>query len=66
MKKQEKRSVEQPIPVTPGVTKAMVRGHAFELYSDKLAHDQLLTLDDWVLAVKDLVISIQPDDLPRS
>jgi len=65
MKKQHKRSVEQPMPVTPGITKAMVREHAFELYCDKLAHDQHLTLEDWVLAEKDLVNSMQADDLPR-
>ncbi|HZO83888.1 MAG TPA: hypothetical protein VFC26_01665 [Verrucomicrobiae bacterium] len=44
----------QPEPVTPGITKAMVRQHAYELYRDKLAHGSL-TLGDWVLAEKDLV-----------
>lgn len=47
-------NVQQPNPVTPGITKAMVRQHAYELYRDKLAHDKL-TLEDWVLAEKDLV-----------
>ena len=65
MKKQNKRSVEQPMPVTPGITKAMVREHAFELYRDKLVHDEHLTLEDWVLAEKDLVGSMPADDLPR-
>ncbi len=54
--------VEQPNPVTPGVTKAMVRQHAFQLYRDKLTHEQL-TLQDWVLAEKDLVQSLQTDNL---
>ena len=50
----KKHNVEQPKPVTPGITKAMVRQHAYELYRDKLGHDSL-TLEDWVLAEKDLV-----------
>ena len=48
------KRVEQPQPFTPGMTKGMVRQHAYELYRDKLAHDSL-TLQDWVLAEKDLV-----------
>jgi hypothetical protein len=51
---QKKRNIEQPMPFTPGMTKSMVRQHAYELYRDKLAHDAL-TLEDWVLAEKDLV-----------
>lgn len=58
------KPVEQPNPVTPGVTKAMVRQHAFELYRDKLTHEQL-TLEDWVLAEKDLVQNMQTDGLLR-
>jgi hypothetical protein len=53
MKKQQKR-IEQPEPFTPGVTQAMVRQHAFEMFRDKLP-DHPLTLEDWVLAEKDLV-----------
>ena len=49
---------EQPQPVTPGITKAMVRQHAYEIYRDKLPHAPL-TLEDWVLAEKDLVQSIE-------
>lgn len=45
---------EQPKPVTPGITTAMVRQHAYELFRDKLAHESL-TLEDWVMAEKDLV-----------
>ena len=44
----------QPGPVTPGVTKSMVREHAYRLYRDKLP-EHPLTLADWVLAEKDLV-----------
>jgi hypothetical protein len=62
MKKKSHKSVEQPAPVTPGVTRAMVRQHAYELYSDKLP-DQPLSLDDWVLAEKDLVKTMEADDL---
>jgi hypothetical protein len=57
MKKQAKsqpRKIEQPEPITPGITKAMVRQHAYELYRDKLAHSSL-TLQDWILAEKDVV-----------
>ena len=52
----------QPRPFSPGITKAMVRQHAFELYHDKLSYDRL-TLEDWVLAEKDLVHSMQTDGL---
>jgi hypothetical protein len=65
MKKQGKQSVDQPTPVTPGITKGMVREHAFELYRDKLTHKQTLTLEDWVLAEKDLVKSMEAEDLPQ-
>jgi hypothetical protein len=46
--------MEQPETFTPGITKGMVRQHAFRLYRDKLDHAGL-TLQDWVLAEKDLV-----------
>lgn len=49
-----KESMEQPETFTPGITKGMVRQHAFRLYRDKLEHGTL-TLNDWVLAEKDLV-----------
>jgi len=38
----------------------MVREHARRLYRDKLQHDKL-TLEDWVLAEKDLVESMQTE-----
>lgn len=58
MKTVQKKQQEQPEPVTPGITKGMVRQHAFEMYRDKLP-DHELTLEDWVLAEKDLVQSLQ-------
>ena len=51
---QQHRGMDQPMPFTPGVTKGMVRQHAYMLYRDKLEHASL-TLEDWVLAEKDLV-----------
>jgi hypothetical protein len=53
---------EQPRPVTPGVTKGMVREHAFRLYRDKLP-EHPLTLSDWVLAEKDLVATMEAEEL---
>ena len=62
MKKKEKKTLDQPKPVTPGITRAMVRQHAFELFRDKLAHESL-AVEDWVLAEKDLVQMQQTDNL---
>lgn len=60
MKPQNPKAIEQPAPVTPGITKGMVRQHAYELFRDKLpAHP--LTLADWVLAEKDLVNSMEAE-----
>ena len=63
MKTKTKRPkiVEQPQPVTPGVTRGMVREHAFHLYRDKLP-EHPLTLADWVLAEKDLVNSMEAEE----
>jgi hypothetical protein len=58
MKKRSVQTVEQPKPFTPGVTKGMVRQHAYELFRDKLDHGRL-TLEDWVLAEKDLVADLE-------
>ncbi len=55
MKDEKNVPVEQPEPFTPSITKGMVRQHAYTLYRDKLTHDGKLTLEDWVLAEKDLV-----------
>ena len=49
----------QPEPFTPGITKGMVRQRAYELYRDKLTHGESLKLEDWVMAEKDLVQSIE-------
>ena len=62
MKKHTKTTDVQPDPFTPGITKGMVRQHAFELFRDKL-HGKPLTLEDWVLAEKDLVETAQTDGL---
>lgn len=58
MKKKAEKIIEQPAPFTPGVTKAMVRQHAYEMFRDKLP-EHPLTLDDWVRAEKDLVIEME-------
>jgi hypothetical protein len=57
-----KNAAPQPEPVTKGITKGMVRQHAFELYRDKLAVGGALTLEDWVLAEKDLVKDLQEQE----
>lgn len=56
------RGVPQPKPFTPGITAGQVRQHAFELYRDKLDTDKL-SLDDWVMAEKDLVRQMEEDGL---
>jgi hypothetical protein len=58
MKKTIHKPVEQPAPFTPGVTKAMVRQHAYEMFRDKLP-EHPLTIEDWVLAEKDLVTMME-------
>ncbi len=62
MKTKMRKVIEQPEPFTPGISKGMVRQHAFELYRDKLS-DHPLTIEDWVLAEKDLVNSLETDGL---
>ena len=52
--------MDQPSPFTPGVTKGMVREHAYRLYRDKLP-DHPLTLGNWVLAEKDLVATMEAE-----
>jgi len=64
MKKKEAKPVEQPQPFTPGLTKAMVRQHAYEMFRDKLP-DNPLTLEDWVLAEKDLANSLDAENFPK-
>lgn len=61
MKTKVKKAVEQPAPFTPGITRAMVRQHACELFRDKLSH-RALTLEDWVLAEKDLVGNLETEE----
>jgi hypothetical protein len=64
MKKKTQKTVEQPKPFTPGLTRPEVRQHAYGLFRDKLP-EHPLTLQDWVLAEKDLVNSMQADNLPK-
>jgi hypothetical protein len=52
--KTEQPAVPQPKPFTPELSAAAVRQHAYELFRDKLP-EHPLTLEDWVLAEKDLV-----------
>ena len=61
MTKPKQRS-EQPATFTPGLTKAMVRQHAYELFRDKLPQ-HALTLEDWVMAEKDLANSVEAESL---
>jgi hypothetical protein len=60
-KSQKAKVIEQPAPFTPGVTKAMVREYAYRLYRDKLP-DHPLTLENWVLAEKDLVATMEAEE----
>ena len=61
MKTKLHKAVEQPAPFTPGITKAMVRQHAYELFRDKLSRHPL-TIEDWVLAEKDLVGDLETEE----
>lgn len=60
MKKES--NIEQPKPFTPGLSKAAVRQHAYRMFRDKLP-DHPLTLEDWVLAEKDLVSSLEQESV---
>jgi hypothetical protein len=53
MKAKVAKGIPQPRPFTPGLTKGLVREHAYRLYRDKLDRGAL-TLEDWVMAEKDL------------
>jgi len=64
MKTTAAKPVEQPQPFTPGLTRAMVRQHAYEMFRDKLP-DHPLTLEDWVLAEKDLANSLDAENFPK-
>ena len=60
MKSNVKNVEKQPQPFTPGFTREMVRRHAYALYSDKVANESL-TLQDWVLAEKDLLATMEAE-----
>lgn len=53
-------AIAQPKPFTPSLSAADVRQHAFEMFRDKLP-DHPLTLEDWVMAEKDLVKTRQSE-----
>lgn len=59
-----RQTVEQPDPFTPGITKSMVRQHAYELFRDKL-HNEPLTLENWILAEQDLVQNLEAEELEK-
>lgn len=61
MKESADKPVEQPRPFTPGLSKAQVRQHAYELFRDKLERGGL-TLNDWVMAEKDLVKTLEEEE----
>ena len=65
MKKDRRDEIEQPEPFTPGLERSMVRQHALRLFRDKLSHDSL-TVEDWVLAEKDLVQQMQTGEMIQS
>ena len=56
-----KKVKPQPVPFTPGITTSMVRQHAYELFRDRLPN-QPLTIEDWVLAEKDLVRMLEEQE----
>lgn len=62
MKTTMRKQLEQPEPCTPGITRAMVRQHAYEIYRDKLP-EHPLTLEDWVLAEKDLLAGMEAEEV---
>lgn len=62
MKPKVLKAAEQPKPFTPGITKSMVRQHAYELFRDRLAY-RALTLEEWVLAEKDLVGDLELEEM---
>ena len=64
MKKKKVKTIEQPEPFTPGVSRSMVRQHAYEMFRDKLP-EHPLTLEDWVLAEKDLVATLDAENIPK-
>ena len=63
-KTRKPKVVVQPRPFTPGITQGMVREHAYRLYRDKLP-EHPLTLEDWVLAEKDLVSTLDAENMPK-
>ena len=53
-KPRPRRFVKQPKPSTAGLSKEMVRDHAWELYRERLIRGFSLTREDWTRAEQDL------------
>ena len=53
-KPRPRRFVKQPEPSTAGLSKEMVRDHAWELYRERLIRGFSLTREDWTRAEQDL------------
>lgn len=64
MKNKQEQSVQQPEPFTPGLTKGKIRQHAYTMFRDKLPNHPL-TLEDWVLAEKDLAATLDAENMPK-
>ena len=64
MKSNKEQAVQQPEPFTPGLTKGMIRQHAYAMFRDKLP-DNPLTLEDWVMAEKDLASTLDNENMPK-
>jgi hypothetical protein len=64
MKKNMQQPIEQPVPFTPGLTKGMVRQHAYSMFRDKLPSHPL-TIEDWVAAEKDLASALDAENMPK-
>ena len=60
MRPHTQTTASQPKPFTPGFSKEMVRRHAYTLFRDKPTHQQL-TIEDWVLAEKDLLAIMETE-----
>jgi hypothetical protein len=58
-KKERKIGMAQPEPFTPGLTKSVIREHARQIYRQRLLDRSSLTLEEWVLAEKNLVEEFQ-------
>jgi hypothetical protein len=58
-KPKKNQAAIQPEPLTPGITKCMVRKHAEQLCRQRLLDHRPLAFEDWVLAEQDLSKELQ-------